>query len=100
LEPREQEAFFEAIEHYKALKERQREFKQKMEIKDIRSEEHKQGETALWTRIVEKKGIDVTNLISEDYKDLKKQVTEEKRHKFLEELEKNFDSDEELTQEN
>lgn len=42
-----------------------------MEIKDIRSEEHRQGETALWTRIVEKKGIDVTRLVSEDYKDLK-----------------------------
>jgi len=36
--------------------------------------------------------------VSEDYKDLKTQVTEEKRQKFLEELEKNFDSDDELQQ--
>ena len=40
----------------------------------------------------------MTHLVSEDYKDLKTQVTEEKRQKFLEELEKNFDSDDELQQ--
>jgi len=47
----------------------------------------------LWTRIVEQKDIDVDLLLSVDYKELKKQVTEEKRQQFLEGLEKNFESD-------
>jgi hypothetical protein len=87
--------FWEAIEQYQELKDRQKQFKKKMIVKDIRTEEHKQQETNIQLRIVEQTGLDVNRLVSEDYKELKQTVNEDKRQKFLEDLERTFDSDNE-----
>ena len=54
-------------------------------------------ECKIWLRIAKEKNIDVSQVIGEEYKPLKEIVNDEKKQKFLEELDDNFfsDSDEE-----
>ncbi len=45
-----------------------------------------QTECKIWLRIARERGIDVPNLLGEEYKLLKEEVIEENRRKFLEDL--------------
>lgn len=64
-------------------------------MRDIRTEEHSEMECKIWLRIVKEKGIDVSQVIAESYKPLKDIINEEKKQKFLDELDGNFFSDDE-----
>ena len=68
-----------------------------MKVQEIKSEEHREMECKIWLRIAKEKNIDVSQVIGEEYKPLKEIVNDEKKQKFLEELDDNFfsDSDEE-----
>ena len=63
-----------------------------MQIKEVRTEDFKAAEVDIQLRIVQKLNINVNKIVSEDYKPLKDIVNEEQRLKFLEDLEKTFDS--------
>ena len=51
-------------------------------------------------RIAREKGIDISQVLGEEYKPLKDIVNEEKKQKFLDDLDNNFYSDDENNNEN
>lgn len=75
------------------MKKRQQDEKERLKVIEIKSEEHHEGELRIWQRIAKEKGIDVGNVIGEEYKPLKDMVNEEKKQKFLDNLEKFFSDD-------
>ncbi len=48
------------------------------------------GENKIMLRIAREKGIDVAKLVGDEYQPLKDLVNEERRQRFMEELDKNF----------
>ena len=57
---------------------------------ELKSKEHIAAENKILLRIAREKGIDITRLIGDEYKPLKDVVSEERRAKFMEDIEKNF----------
>ena len=57
---------------------------------ELKSKEHIAAENKILLRIAREKGINITRLIGDEYKPLKDVVSEERRAKFMEDIEKNF----------
>ena len=60
---------------------------------EIKTSEHITNENRILLRIAREKGIDVTRLIGDEYQPLKDIVAQERRAKFMEDIEKNFFAD-------
>ena len=68
-----------AIKRYKDLRQRQQDEKKRLKVEETKSEEHRQVESKIWMRIAQKRGVDVSKLVGDEYKDLKDIFIEEKR---------------------
>ena len=84
------EEFEKAIKRYEQMRRRQEEEKNRLRVVEIKSGEHTRGENKIMLRIAKEKGIDVMKLIGDEYSQLKDMVNEERRQKFMEELDNNF----------
>ena len=76
------------------MRKRQQDERERLKVVEIKTEEHREHECKIWLRIAREKGIDISSVIGEEYKPLKDIVNEEKKQKFLDDLD-NFNSDEE-----
>ncbi len=72
------------------MRQKQAEDKNRLKVTELKSTEHITGENKILIRIAREKGIDITRLIGDEYKPLKDIVSEERRAKFMEDIEKNF----------
>ena len=71
------------MRRYQALRTRQSDEKARLKVQEIKTEDHLQTESRIWLRIARAKGIDVTQVIGEEYKPLKALVEDELKQKFL-----------------
>ena len=72
------------------MRRKQAEERSRLRVDEIKSKEHMHGENKIMLRIAREKGIDVAKLVGDEYQPLKDLVNEERRQKFMEELDKNF----------
>ncbi len=72
------------------MRAKQAEDKNRLRVQEIKTQEHIAGENKILLRIAREKGIDITKLVGEEYQPLKTIVNDERRQKFMEDLEKNF----------
>lgn len=82
--------FENAIARYNQMRTKQADERNRLRVQEIRSKDHIEGENKILLRIAREKGIDISKLIGDEYKPLKSIVQEERRQKFMEELEENF----------
>ena len=92
--PKQVNEFYEALKRYQNMRKRQQDERERLKVVEIKTEEHREHECKIWLRIAREKGIDISSVIGEEYKPLKDIVNEEKKQKFLDDLD-NFNSDEE-----
>lgn len=82
--------FENAIRRYQAMRAKQAEDRARLKVMELRTPDHVEGENKILLRIAREKGIDITKLVGDEYKPLKNIVNQERRDKFMEELDKNF----------
>jgi hypothetical protein len=82
--------FENAIRRYQAMRTKQQEERSRLQIHEVKTAEHVLTENKILLRIAREKKIDVTRLVGDEYLPLKDIVSEERRVKFLEDLDKNF----------
>lgn len=72
------------------MRNKQQEERNRLKVAEIKTEDHIATENKILLRIAREKKIDVTRLVGDEYQPLKEIVSEERRLKFLEELDQNF----------
>ena len=82
--------FENAIRRYQAMRNKQTEERARLAVYEVKTTEHALTENKILLRIAREKKIDVTRLVGDEYTPLKEIVSEERRLKFLEDLDKNF----------
>lgn len=82
--------FENAIRRYQAMRNKQTEERARLAVHEVKTTEHALTENKILLRIAREKKIDVTRLVGDEYTPLKEIVSEERRLKFLEDLDKNF----------
>lgn len=75
------------------MRAKQAEEKNRLKVVEIKSGDHVAKENKIMLRIAREKGIDIGRLIGDEYQPLKDIVQEERRNKYMEELDKNFFAD-------
>ncbi len=82
--------FENAIRRYQTMRAKQAEDRNRLKVVEVKTAEHIEVENRIFLRIAREKGIDVARLVGDEYQPLKEIVSEERRIKFLEDLDKNF----------
>jgi len=72
------------------MRQKQAEEKNRLRVSEIKTQEHIATENKILLRIAREKGIDVSRLIGDEYQPLKEIVSDERRAKFMEDIDKNF----------
>ena len=72
------------------MRTKQQEDRSRLQVHEVKTAEHVLTENKILMRIAREKKIDVTRLVGDEYQPLKEIVSEERRVKFLEDLDKNF----------
>ena len=72
------------------MRQKQAEEKSRLRVTEIKTQEHIATENKILLRIAREKGIDVSRLIGDEYQPLKEIVSDERRAKFMEDIDKNF----------
>ncbi len=85
--------FENAVRRYSQMRQKQAEEKNRLRVTEIKTQEHIATENKILLRIAREKGIDVTKLIGDEYLPLKEIVSDERRAKFMEDIDKNFFAD-------
>jgi len=89
-DPQLKSDFENAVRRYHAMRGKQQDEKQRLKVVELKTAEHMSQENKILLRIAREKGIDVTKLIGDEYRPLKDIVEEERRAKFMEDIERNF----------
>jgi len=71
LSETEKKNFLDAIANHEAVRKTYREKEKALRVEDVRTDDHKDGQTAIWLRIIKERGIDFEALVNEDYNDAK-----------------------------
>ena len=89
-EPQLKGDFENAIKRYQAMRSKQAEERNRLKVVELKTADHITVENRILMRIAKEKGIDIARLVGDEYQPLKEIVSEERRIKFLEDLDKNF----------
>lgn len=89
-EPQLKGDFENAIKRYQAMRSKQAEERNRLKVVELKTADHITVENRILMRIAREKGIDIARLVGDEYQPLKEIVSEERRIKFLEDLDKNF----------
>lgn len=72
------------------MRSKQAEERNRLKVVELKTADHITVENRILMRIAKEKGIDIARLVGDEYQPLKEIVSEERRIKFLEDLDKNF----------
>jgi hypothetical protein len=89
-EPQLKSDFENAIKRYQAMRSKQAEERNRLKVVELKTADHITVENRILMRIAREKGIDIARLVGDEYQPLKEIESEERRIKFLEDLDKNF----------